>query len=84
MTEEEQASRGERVEQFLKDEAVQEVLAKLEKKYYEEFKQARTAEGRESAHAKALVLDDFTTSVRAIVDTGKLARASITRRQRGK
>jgi len=84
VTEDEQIEAGQRIAAFLEDEAVKRALQRLAAKYYDEFKAARTAEGRESAHSKAMVLDDFANEMRSVVDTGKRVKAEVQRRARGR
>ena len=60
-----------KVEQFLKDDAISGAFARLERRYYEAFKQADSSEKRVTAWAKANVLDDFLTELRIIISTGE-------------
>lgn len=76
-------SDGSRVEAFLNDEAVREALARMHSRYYGEFKNAATRDDREAAWAKARVLDDFSTELVAVIDSGKRASADKQRRERG-
>lgn len=61
-----------RVDAFLKDEAIATALGRLERRYYEEFKQADSAETRIRAWAKASVLDGFLLELQIVKDSGEL------------
>lgn len=60
-----------RVDQFLKDEAIAGALSRMERRYYEEFKAADSAEKRVTAWAKAHNLDDFLAELRIVISTGE-------------
>jgi hypothetical protein len=68
-----------RVSNFLKDEAVANALALLERKYYEEFKKSESSEARVRAWAKANVLDDFKDQLQIVIDTGEVAVLELAR-----
>ena len=56
---------------FMKDEIIVEVFARLERKYWEEFKACKTSEDRVRAWAKANLLDDIKNEMRVTVDAGE-------------
>lgn len=60
-----------RVDAFLKDDAIATALGRLERRYYEEFKQAKSSEDRVRSWAKANVLDDFLHELQIVKDTGE-------------
>jgi hypothetical protein len=60
-----------KADQFLKDEVFTGALLRLERKYFEEFKQTKTSEERIRAWAKAAVLDDFKEQLRIVIDAGE-------------
>jgi hypothetical protein len=66
--------------EILADECMVEVRAMLERRYFEEFKQADSSEKRVTAWAKAHLLDDFWNQLHVVKDRGEheaheLARA---------
>lgn len=73
MTPSERINAKQTIETFLKDDVIAGVLAKMERKYYEEFKQAMTSEERVRAWSKANLLDDFVHGMAAVVESGKAA-----------
>lgn len=83
MTEEQEIAAGQRVAALLGDEAVKEAFDRLEKTYYASFKNADTRDARDSAWAKARVLDDVRQELRVVVDRGATADAMKQRRERG-
>lgn len=66
-----------RVENFLKDEAIGGALSRMERRYFEEFKAAQTADERNRAWAKAHNLDDFLKELRIVISTGELEALTI-------
>lgn len=76
-TKEERIAQAERIKQFVEDAVVNDIISKLERKYYEEFKKARSADERVTTWAKAVVLEDFLTSMSIRVNDGKLARREL-------
>jgi hypothetical protein len=62
-----------RVDLFLRDDAIVMAFALMERRYYEEFKQADSSESRVRAWAKANVLDDFQAQLRIVVTNGEAA-----------
>lgn len=60
-----------RIDQFLKDEAVQAAIAAMKKENYRLFLVADDAEARLMAQARALNLDQFETALRGLVDAGE-------------
>ena len=67
-----------RLDEFLKDEAIQAVFSRMERRYYEEFVAAiDSSEKRVMACAKANVLRDFERECRSMKDAGDFALASI-------
>jgi hypothetical protein len=81
MSEEKEVNDGARLDAFLKDEVVQRALAALNRQYFDEFKASSSPQERESAWAKARVLEDFGTTLQSVIDTGKLAKARRDQRQ---
>lgn len=72
---------GERIERFLADDEVQAAFARLERKYYDEFKAAADPAARESAWAKSRAMEDVKTELRVSVTRGAVAKATSQRRQ---
>lgn len=64
-------SRAARIQSFLSDDAITAALGKLERKYYEEFKQAATDADRLRAQSRAIVLADFLTEMQVILSAGE-------------
>lgn len=62
---------AQRIDDFLKDEAIDGVLSRMERRYYEEFITADTEEKRVRAWAKAKMLRDFETEMKVITDAGE-------------
>lgn len=60
-----------RVQAFIKDDAIAAAMGRLERKYYEEFKQSKSSEDRVRSWAKASVLDDFLNELQIVIDTGE-------------
>lgn len=82
MTDEQQVAAGKRVEAFLADEAVKNALIELEKRYFADFKRAKTAEERETLHARVRALEDLFETVLGIKESGKLAQHTIEQREK--
>ncbi len=83
MTEEQEnelVAKAARLEQFLAEPAVIEAVERLDRKYYEAFKQAVTAEEVAVVKARSSVLVDFFNELRVTVSGGK--HTSITRDRR--
>jgi uncharacterized membrane-anchored protein YjiN (DUF445 family) len=79
-SEQEVIDAGRRVEQFIKDPAVQEAIARLATQYYSDFKSAKTADAIKIAHAKSSMLDEFINELQVPIDRGEAA--TIQRRSR--
>ncbi len=62
-----------RIESFLKDEAVLSLMADLEAKYIGEFKTAKKAEDLWRAHARLNAQDEFLSALRVGIGRGELA-----------
>jgi len=71
------AARASRINQFLGDDAVTWVFSRMERQYYEEFKNADSSEKRVTAWAKAKALSDFEKELKGILDDGELAHAEM-------
>lgn len=71
-----------RLEQFLGDPVVSDALSHMERRYYEEFKAAKTLDELQSAQARARVLDDFQGELRIVKDAGTRAAAEIAHDER--
>ena len=74
MTDEEQVRLSDRIESFVKDEGVKGALNELEKRYFTDFKNAKTDDERRSAQAKVVVLTDFAIELKSIVDRGTVIK----------
>lgn len=66
---------GERVEMFLRDEAVIRAFAKVEEQYTARWKQAKTRETREELWAKQDALADVMAKLRETVGNKEMAKA---------
>lgn len=55
-----------RIDEFLKDEAIDAAFRRMERSYYEEFIAASSSEARVQAWAKANVLKDFERELKII------------------
>lgn len=64
---------AQRIDAFLKDEAVSGALARMERRFYEEFIDARGADQRVLAWAKASVLRTFEIEIKSVLDAGEIA-----------
>lgn len=73
---------GNRLELFLTDPAVIEAVDKLDKRYYAQFKAAKSPEDIALVKAKSAVIEDLFSELRAVVSTGK--HTEITRDRREK
>lgn len=62
---------GHRIEQFLKDDAVQSALRAMKELAYIRFMEADDDTKRREAQARAKVLDDFEAMMRATVEAGQ-------------
>lgn len=71
---------GRRVEQFVKDPAVQAAVARMATQYYSDFKAAKTQDAMNIAHSKSSVLDEFLNEMQKDIDRGEVAK--IQRRSR--
>ena len=71
MTPEQTVRAAQRVNEFLKDPAIGEAFARMERRFYEEFIAAESAEQRVRAWAKASMLKTFENEVRSILDAGE-------------
>lgn len=61
-----------RIDAFLKDDAIADALSRMERRHYEEFIAADSAEQRIRAWAKATVLREFERELKIVQDTGEL------------
>lgn len=66
---------GEKVQQFLKDEAVLRAFAKVEADYTDRWKKATTRETREELWAKQSALADVFVKLRGTIGDGQMAKA---------
>ena len=73
---------GARLDEFLKDEAVQQAFTLMKQQAYTDFVAAQDDEERRMAQAKAKVLDTLEAALRAVVDVGERARTERERRER--
>ena len=69
-----------RMQQIMRDDIVIEAFARLERKYWTEFKGSTTAEERVRTWAKANVLDDIKRQMQITVDAGEHEVMEATRR----
>lgn len=84
MSEDKAIRDGERVEQFLKDEAVQAAFARAEQKYIEEWKSSTeaTPDRREAIHARLIALQDVRTALEAVKGDGEKAKRDKANREK--
>ena len=76
LSEETRIAYGNRVDAFLKDEAVQHALAGLQRGYFEQFKTPNlTPEALQYLHAKVRVLSDFGDALQSVLNAGTVAKA---------
>jgi len=75
MSEDQAIRDGEKVEQFLKDEAVINAFAKVEQQYVAEWKSSEDPEKREALWAKQRALSDVQAKLRASVGDGQIAKS---------
>jgi hypothetical protein len=73
---------GRRIDTFLHDELVDACLTVMKERAYQMFLAATTDGDRVMAQARAKVLDDFTASLRGVVDDGELAKHDREQRER--
>lgn len=73
---------GDKIAQFLKDAHVVEAFARLEKRFYDEFKAASSDDARRASWAKASVLDELQQELLAVVSSGERARIEKVRAER--
>jgi hypothetical protein len=62
---------ADRISEFLKDEVIAGALSRMERRIYEEFQAADSSEKRVTTWAKSVVLRDFETELRSIIDAGE-------------
>jgi len=67
---------GQRVKAFLEDPDIKRRWIELEKRYFGEFKKAKTPAEREALHARCLALDEVFSALTGLEDDGKLAQAA--------
>lgn len=72
---------GQRVKNFVQDEAVQAVIARMASQYYSDFKAAKTPDELLRASHKSSVLDDFVNELQVPIDRGAVAKMDKTRRE---
>lgn len=82
MTEEETIRDGLRVKQFLEDDAVVAAFARLEARYYADYKAAKSDEQLKAIHARTVVLDDLKSELAVVVENGMKVKADHERRTR--
>lgn len=82
MTEDEVISAGIRVQQFLADDAVVAVFARLDARYYADYKSAKDPAQLAAIHARTVVLDDLKTELAGVVDNAMKVKADHDRRTR--
>ena len=73
---------AQRIELFLKDDAVQAAISAMKEQNYKLFLGATTAEARAMAQAQAIVLEGFETMLRATVSAGERERLEQEQRER--
>lgn len=79
----EQAIRaGQRIEAFVRDEAVQDAFKKAERTFYQAWVSALTVEMREKAHAQTLALNEIKRQLQKIVNEGKAAEIKLSRAEK--
>lgn len=71
MTPEQTIRAAARIQEFLKDEAIAKAFERMERRVYEEFVAAESAEQRVRAWAKAAALKMFEGEVQSILDAGE-------------
>lgn len=74
MTLEDQIRAGERVEQFLDDEAVKAAFARVRDQYVKDWTDAKTTDAREACWHKHAALADVWTEIGAIPGNGLMAK----------
>lgn len=72
MSETKRIEDGRRLKAFLEDEAVKGAFIELEKRYFAEFKDAKTPHDREALHARCRALADLFETVLGTVNSGKI------------
>lgn len=72
MTPEQTVQRASRLQQLLDDPIIAEVLSKLERRFYEEFKASTSSEERVRAWAKASVLAAWDVELKSVLDAGQV------------
>lgn len=70
---ENEKTRGEQIQGFLRNEAVQAVFKSLELSYFRAWKDAQTPAEREVVHARASAFDDLRAVMQGIVASGEMA-----------
>ena len=82
MTLEQEAQDGERVKQFLGDDAIKAAFARIDTLMFGKFKDAQTEEQRLRAWAVAQAVDEIQREMRVVVSTGERARDELGKLQR--
>lgn len=82
MSAERDVAAGKRIEEFLKDEAIQAVFKELDDRYSREWREAQTTEKREFIWHLQRLLTDFQTQLKVAVGRGAMAQASLTAQAR--
>lgn len=82
MTLEEEIRAGERVEQFLNDEAVKAAFARVRAQYVDEWTRATTIDAREACWHKHTALADVWAEIGAIPGNGVKAKRDLEQRER--
>lgn len=75
------ASEREELLQFLKSSVIQEVLLRMEKNLYAEFRAADTEQKRQDAWAKSAIMGQFLSELEGVKNRGVVAQANIERRE---
>ena len=81
-TQEEILRQAETMNRFLADPIIAGAIARLERKFYEDFKAAKNSDERVTTWAKANLWDDFVKELRSVSDAGKIVKAMNDRSQR--
>lgn len=82
MTREKAVQDAMRVQNFLKDDVIGAVLARMERRYYEEFLKADSSEKRVTAWAKATTLRNLEHEMQITLDEGERAVLEIAKEAR--
>jgi hypothetical protein len=80
---EEQMARGKRAELLLNNPLLEEILGKIETTWTHKWKASKAEDTvlREQAYLMLSNLEEFKRELRSVLDSGKLAEATLTRRR---